>query len=145
MRPATRTQEIQLRIAIRLCFEVVWLHSCTLQHHTPLWCHRCKTPSLTQVPRFLTLRNLNTFDVLLNELPCSFWSQRFLFLTKFRLQWLRKALSCRAEFRRSYSADILDFAKGLKCQQADSFSFAKGAGRRFHFNLWLGISASHSV
>lgn len=45
----------------------------------------------------------------------------FVFFTKSRLQQLRTAPSCRAEIRRSYSADILDFAKGLKCQQADSF------------------------
>lgn len=68
-----------------------------------------------------------------------------LFSTKFKLLQLRKALPCRVEFIKSYSADILDFARGLKCQKADSIFFSKGAGRRSHFNFNIGISASHSV
>lgn len=72
----------------------------------------------------------------------------FFFFVKFRPKQLRKAPSCWAEFRKTCSADILDFARGLKCQQADFRFFfsppSKGAGRISHFNFGLGISASHS-
>lgn len=123
-------------------FRVVWLHNYTLQRilsqsyhcHTPFWLSVVKIPSLTKASwkgslplQFLVLSCFVLF-----------------FFTKFRLQHLRKALSCCAEFRKSYSADKLDFAKGSKCQQADSF-FCKGAGRISHFNLRLGISASLSA
>lgn len=60
-------------------------------------------------------------------------------------------LLCHAEQNsETYSADVLDFAKGLKCQQSDSFLFfliffQKDAGRRSHFNLALGTSAQNSA
>lgn len=116
---ARRKSEMEISMRLRLCDCIVAVHVSHQPHQISLLCW--KVPAWSCLVDFIKYVKANNF-LLVFFFSFHFNACLFFFFLKFRPKQLRKAPSCWAEFRKTCSADILDFASGLKCQQAD-FSF----------------------